>query len=347
MKIIHFCCGILLLLLSVSTLAKNDNILNIYLWGNYLPDEVIHQFTKETGIRINTAEYDNNETMYAKLKASRHTGYDLIIPSSYYVQRLSKQGLIQPIDKTKLPNFKNLDPNLLYKEFDPQNNYSIPYLWGSTGIVVNTQYFDATNITKWQDLWNPEYLNALMMLDDMREVFSIALLSLGYSVNDTNPEHIKEAYLKLKELLPNIRIFNIDAVPNIYIDEDATVGMIWSGDFRLAQQENPNLTYIYPQEGFPIWIDSIALVSNAQHVANAYKFLNFILRPEIAKIISLNTGHSTPNLAAKKMLPLTIQNNSVAYPDTKILNQGKFQTDIDDQTLRIYNKYWEMLKIGK
>lgn len=339
-------CILLSIFFLPASFAANKNILNIYLWGNYLPDEVIHQFTKETGIRVNTAEYDNNETMYAKLKASPRTGYDIVIPSSYYVPRLARQKLIQPIDKTKIPNFINLDPNLLNKDFDPNNNYSFPYLWGTTGIVVNTNYFPAASIKKWSDLWNPEYQNQLMMLDDMREVFSIALISLGYSLNDTNPEHIKAAYRKLLELRPNVRLFNIDAVPNIYIDEDAIIGMIWSGDCNLAQQENPNLKYIFPEEGFPVWIDSIAIVNNAPHLANAYKFLNFILRPEIAKIISQNTGHSTPNVLAKKLLPLEVQNNPIVYPDSKILSKGKFQNDIDDNTLRLYNKYWEMLKIG-
>lgn len=321
-------------------------ILNIYIWGNYLPNEVVQQFTKETKIRVNIAEYDNNETMFAKLKASPHTGYDLVVPSSYYVERMAKQKMLQPLDKTKITNLNNLDPTLLKKHFDPDNSFSLPYLWGTTGIVVNTNFFPHANITKWADLWQPQYNNQLMLLDDMREVFSMALLTLGYSINDTNPQHIKQAYLKLKELKNNVRLFNIDAVPNIYIDEDATIGMIWSGDCKLAQQENPNLQYIYPQEGFSVWIDSIAMVRNAPHPENAYAFISFILRPEIAKAISLATGHSTPNIAARKLLPPEVQNNPVAYPSSKILSKGRFQEDIADDVLRIYNNYWEMLKVG-
>lgn len=343
--ILKFCLG-LFFGCTINLSLAQQKILNIYIWGNYLPNEVIQQFTKETKIRVNIAEYDNNETMFAKLKASPQTGYDLVVPSSYYVERMAKQKMLQPLDKTKIPNISNLDPTLLKKHFDPNNDFSLPYLWGTTGIVVNTSYFPHANITKWEDLWQPQYNNQLMLLDDMREVFSIALLTLGYSINDTDPQHIKQAYLKLKALKNNVRLFNIDAVPNIYIDEDATIGMIWSGDCKLAQQENANLQYIYPQEGFAVWVDSIAIVRNAPHADNAHAFINFILRPEIAKAISLATGHSTPNTDARKLLPLEIQNNPVAYPDSKILSKGMFQEDISDNVLRIYNNYWEMLKIG-
>ncbi|CAL7961001.1 spermidine preferential ABC transporter periplasmic binding protein [Gammaproteobacteria bacterium] len=344
---IYYQISITILLALFSTLTLADkNILNIYSWGNYLPSEIIMQFTKETGIKVNLAEYDNNETMYAKLKASEHTGYDLVIPSSYYVDRMSKQGMLKSLDKNKLSNLHNINSIFLNKEFDPKNNYSVPYLWGTTGIIINTKYINKNKITGWQNFWDPQYTDQLMMLNDMRDVFGAVLMTFGYSINDTNPEHIKAAYLKLKRLLPNVKIFNIDTVPNIYIDEDAIVGMAWSGDCKMAQDENQQLQYIYPKEGFTIWIDSFAILKTATNLENAYKFIDFMLRPEIAKQASLIIGHSPANQAAMKLMPLKLQLNPVFNPDTKTMKRGKIQLDIPEKERHIYEKYWEKLKIG-
>jgi len=338
---------ITLLLALFSTCVQADkNILNIYSWGNYLPNEIIMQFTKETGIKVNLAEYDNNETMYAKLKASEHTGYDIVIPSSYYVERMSKQEMLQPLDKAKLINLRNINPLFLNKEFDPKNNYSIPYLWGTTGIIINTKYINKNKITSWQNFWDPQYKDQLMMLNDIRDVFGIALMTLGYSINDTNPEHIKAAYLKLKQLLPNVKIFNIDTVPNIYIDEDAIIGMAWSGDCKMAQDENQQLQYIYPKEGFLLSIDSFAILKNATNLENAYKFIDFMMRPEIAMQASLAIGFVTANQAAIKLMPLKIQHSPVLNPNAKTMQRGKIQLDIPEKERHIYEKYWEKLKIG-
>ncbi|MBU0744686.1 MAG: spermidine/putrescine ABC transporter substrate-binding protein [Gammaproteobacteria bacterium] len=330
-----------------TTLAHaNQNTLNIYIWGNYLPYEIANQFTKETGIKVNIIEYDNNETMYAKLKSLNNSGYDIIVPSSYYVERMSKQGMLLNLDKKKLTNLHHLNPLLLNKEFDLKNNYSIPYIWGTTGIIINTKYIDKKNVTSWQDFWNKRYKNQLMLLNDMRDVFSMSLLSLGYPINDSNEKHIEEAYFKLKQLLPNVKIFSVDTVPNIYIDEDAYIGMAWSGDCKLAQDENTNLEYIYPKEGFAIWIDSFVIIKDAPHADNAHKFINFMLRPEIAKQISVALGYSTANKDAVKLMPLASQRNPILNPSKNIMRQGRIQLDLDNKTKRLYEKYWEKLKIN-
>ena len=337
-----------LLLTFFCYMARADtNVLNIYSWGNYLPNEILQQFTKETGIKINLSEYDNNETMYAKLKATgKRTGYDIVIPSSYCINRMAKQSMLKPLNKKKLTNLRHIEPLLLNKKFDPKNKYSVPFLWGSTGIIVNTRYMAKKNVAGWRDFWDKQYRDKLMMLNDMREVFSVAFLTLGYSVNDNNPTHIKEAYLKLKQLLPNIKIFSVDTVPNIYVDEDATIGMAWSGDYKLAQEENADLHYIYPKEGFVIWVDSFVILKNAPNTDNAYKFINFILRPEIAKQISLIIGHSPANRTAMKLMPRKLQRNPVFNPSASIIRRGEFQFDIPEKERRLYENYWEKLKIG-
>jgi len=337
--IIIICC-----FLTIQAFAGNREI-NVYAWSGYLPNEVLQKFTKETGITVNLSEYDSNETMYAKLKAVEQAGYDLVIPSSYFVSRMIAQNMLHKIDKSKLPNFKNLNPLFLNRAFDTTNEYSIPYLWGTGGIVINSKYIKEKDITSWQDLWNIKYKNQLLMMSDPRDVFGVALLILGYSINDTNPQHLETAYQKLRALLPNIKIFNSDAEQTIYIDEDAIIGMGWNGDVYISQQENPALKYIYPKEGFILWIDSLVIAKNAPHLENTHKFINFLLRPDIAKLISETTAYSTANLEGMKLLPEKMRNNPVFNPNPEILKRGQVQVDISG-AIPLYEKYWELLKLG-
>ncbi|WP_342219429.1 spermidine/putrescine ABC transporter substrate-binding protein [Rickettsiella endosymbiont of Miltochrista miniata] len=337
------------LIVCLSLLARpataKENIVNIYNWSNYISSDVLKEFTQETGIKVNYTTYDSNETLYAKLKANPHTGYDVIVPSTYYVDRMRQQGMLQALDKSRLPNFKNLNPALLNKAYDPDNHYSIPYFWTSTGIVINSKIHPVQQLQTWADFWSPRFRNQLLLLDDVHEVFSMALMVLGYSANDTDPEHIRLAYLKLRQLMPNVRLFNNDGVKSLFIDEDISLGMAWNGDVYQAAQENPALRFIYPKEGFVISIDSMAIPIGASHVNNAYTFINFVLRPDIAKKMSLATGYPTPNLAAYKLMPKAILNNSMIYPDKKTLQRSVVQVDVGAAD-SIYQHYWELLKIG-
>ncbi len=330
--------------INISAFAS-DNVLNVYNWSDYMPDDVISQFEKETGIQINYTTYDSNETMYAKLKADPDAGYDVIVPSSYFVGRMRRQDMLQQFDKSQLPNIKYLNPALLNKTFDPGNNYSVPYFWGSTAIVANKQYYPIGSVTSWADFWKPQFKNQLLILDDTREVFSMALISLGYSANDTNPDHIKQAYQKLLTLMPNIKVFNQEAAKAMYIDEDATVGMGYSGDIYEANKDNPDLEYIYPKEGFVIWIDCLSIPKDAPHLANAFKFINFLMRPDIAEKLSMETGYASPNAAAIKLMPQDVQQNYIIYPSQAVLKNGQFEDDVGDAS-ELYEKYLELLKIS-
>jgi spermidine/putrescine transport system substrate-binding protein len=337
----------ILLCLSVflsGSIFAEDNRLNIYGWSGYLPDAVIRQFEAETGIRVNYSTYVNNEVLYAKLKANPESGYDIIMPSSYFISRMAKQGLIQKIDHSKLADYKNLNPAFLNREHDPENAYSIPYLWHGMSIVINTRYHQIDSVKSWEDLWAPRYRDQLLALDDTREFFSVALMALRYSVNDRDPNHIKAAFEKLKALMPNIKLFDIDAHRSIYLDEDITIGMGRNGDVFLARQENPHLHFIYPSDGFVITLDSIAIPTGARHIENAHRFINFVLRAEMAKQISLESGFSTPNSAAMQLLPSHIRTDPILYPNAKIMKQGQFQTDVGEAA-PLYEKYFERLKL--
>jgi spermidine/putrescine transport system substrate-binding protein len=325
---------------------RQENSLNLYAWSNYVPNKVLRQFTKETGIKINLSEYDSNETMFVKLKASKQAGYDVVIPSNYFVARMIKQGMLYPLNKDLLPNLKNINPALLGRGYDPQNRYSVPYLWGASGIVVNSKYIDPNKVRSWKDFWQPQYKDQLMMLSDLRDIFGMALMVLGYSADDKDPEHVRLAYLKLKELLPNVKLFNSDAEQTIYIDEDAVIGMGWNGDIRLTRQENPDVKFIYPEEGSIVWIDSLVIAKNAPHPENAHKFINFLMRPDIAKTISTSVGYASSNLEAVKLLPEEMRRDTTINPSQEVLARTQMQNDLD-AVMPIYEKYWEMLRIGE
>src|SRR3990167_4507159 len=289
----------------------NSKELNIYNWSNYLPQKVIYEFEKKTGIKVNYSTFTSNAALYAKLKSDPTAGYDIVVPSNYYVEKMIKEGMLHKINIREIANLKYIKTNFLNQPFDPHNQYSVPYLWGATGIVINDKYFKPEEISKWFDIWNPNLENQLVMLDDFRDVFSVALIALGYSVNDKNPKHIKEAYLKLKTLYPNIKLFNSSAPENIYIDEDATIGMGWTGDSYQAASRNSHLKFIYPEDGYAYFIDCLCIPKFASHISNAYKFINFVLQPKIAAQIAAGIGYSTPNDAAWQYMPKSMRDSPI------------------------------------
>lgn len=337
---------ILLLCFSLPCFAAK-RVVNIYIWSADISNHLIKQFEKETGIKVNLSTYDSNEEMYAKIRATGNPGYDILLPSSYYIHRMRKQNLLLKIDKTRLSNYHYQDPLFTHGEFDPKGDYSIPFEWGVTGIFVNKYFFPYAHVTSWKALWQPQFHNQLLILNDPREAFAMAFMKLGYPANDQNPQHIYQAYLQLKKLLPNIRVFNNEAVSSLAIDGDASIGMIWNGDFFNAQKENKNLSFVFPSDGVSIWLDCFAIPKGALHIDEAYQFLNFMMRPEVEKYISLTKGYATANLKARELLPKNLRHNPIMFPSSEILQQrGQLQTDISDEALALYEKYWEQLKIS-
>lgn len=327
--------------------AAEEKLLYLYNWSEYLPESVIEQFQTETGIKVVYSTYDSNEAMYAKLRlVSAKNSYDLVIPSTYYVDKMRREDLLARIDRSKLTNFDKLDPKLVNQPFDPDNDHSVPYLWGSTGIAVNTDKIKAGSITRWRDLWNPEYKDRLLLTNDMREVFYMGLRLLGHSGNDTDPAHIEAAYTELRKLVPNVRAYNSEAPRMPYLEGETDAGMIWNGEAYAAKQENPAIEYVYPAEGVILWMDSLVIPKTARHVDNAHKFIDFILRPEIAKAISEEIGYATPNLAALELLDDEVRNNRTVYPNADDLKNAEFQTDVG-AAISVYEKYWEALKAGR
>ena len=317
----------------------------VYNWTEYIPQEVIDNFTKETGIEVIYTTYDSNETMYAKVKLAQKDGYDVVVPSTYFVSKMGRENLLQPLDHQLLPNRKDLDPQMLDKPFDRGNVYSIPYMWGSTGIAVNAKFIDPSKITSWKDLWNPLYKGQVLLQDDLREVFHMALKLQGKSSNTTDPKEIEAAYGLLKELMPNVLLFNSDSPRLPYLAGEVAIGMIWNGEAWMAAQENPDIRYIYPKEGANLWVDSFVIPKSARNLKNAHAFINYMLKPEVAKKCVEQNGYATTVLSTLPLLDEKARTSPTIFPPPEIVAAGEFQLDVGE-ALPIYQKYWEQLRAG-
>ncbi|MEG2005582.1 MAG: extracellular solute-binding protein, partial [Bilophila sp.] len=303
------------------------------------------QTAKETGIKVSISTYESNEAMYAKLKLLQGKGYDLVIPSGYFVNMLAQDKLLAPIDKTKITGLENLDPAALNLEFDKGNVLTIPYMWGTVGLLVNKKAVDPTTITGWKDLARPEFKGKVLLSDDMRDTLGIGLRVGGHSINSTNPEEIRQAYEWLKALKPSVRVFDVTATKQAFISEEVAIGFSLNGDAFIAMQENPNLEFIVPSEGLMIWLDNFAIPSGAEHKDNAHAFISYLLRPEIAKLCVEEYNYSTPNLAAKNLLAPRYATSKVIFPSSESMARGEVTSYLGTHR-ELYEKYWEMLKSG-
>lgn len=328
--------------------SEEPQVLNLYNWSEYMPQEVMTRFEEETGIQVVYTTYDSNEAMYARLKLlDNSAAYDLSVPSTYFVSKMRNEGLLMPIDRSKIEGFDQLDPELINLDIDQNNEYSIPYLWGTTGLGVDTATINGEPVTAWADLWDERFKGRVILTNDMREVFHLALRVLGYPGNSTDPRQIEEAYEKLTELMPSVRTFNSDAPRMPFLEGEVDVGMIWNGEAVMGKEVLETLDYVYPQEGIIVWLDSFVIPKSAKNPDAAHKFISFVLRPDIAALISADIGYATPVLPARKLLDASVANDRASYPTAEDMVNAEFQTDIGDEALQIYAKYWEKLKSGR
>jgi spermidine/putrescine transport system substrate-binding protein len=319
----------------------------VYNWTEYLPESALQEFTKETGIQVEYATYESNEAMYAKIKLLEGKGYDVVVPSTFYVEKMRKEGLLQALDKSKLKNIANVDPALLNKSYDPNNEFSVPYLVSATGIAINGKVVDASKITQWADLWKPEYKGKIELMDDMRDNFYIGLRLCGFKDNSTSEAEIKCAYEKLKALLPSVKTFNSDAPGVPLIQGNVSIGAIWNGEAYKASQELENVQFVYPEEGAAFAIDSFVIPKGAANVDAAHQFINFMLRAESAKAAIEALGYTAPNLAGQALLDEKLRNNKMVFPSAEDFAKGSIHADVGDAALAIYAKYWDLLKAGQ
>lgn len=321
------------------------SVVNVYNWSGYIPTSVLIQFERETGIHVRYSTFDNNEVLYTKLKANLSANYDVIVPSSSNLQHMIEEGMLIKLDKSKLPNMKYLFPKLLNQPYDPHNQYSLPYLWGTTGIIINTRFYSPQEVKSWKDLWKPKFRRKIAVLDSVRDIFGVSFKVLGYSINDRNPDHIHQAYLKLSQLLPNVQSFQSDGTQQMYVNEDAHIGITENGDANLVIRENPSYRYIYPKEGVILWVDNMAIPKGVKNLDNAYQFMNFVMRPDIAKKISEGIGFTSPNQKAIQLMSKAWQQNRILHPLPADLEHAEIEGYLPREINDLYLKYWEMFKL--
>ena len=321
--------------------ADSTKVLNIYNVGDYIDESLIEKFQQETGIEVLYETYDTNETMYQKVK-SGSTNYDLVFPSDYMVQKMKNEGLLQKIDFSNIPNIKYIDKDFLNPVYDETNEYSVPYYWGTLGILYNKNMV-SDPVDSWDILWNSKYAKNIMMFDSVRDTMGVALKKLGYSINSTNPKEInaaKEALMKQKDLV--LAYVNDEGKDRIAAEEVA-MGLVYSGDAVTLMKQNPNLAYSIPKEGTNKWVDAMCIPKTAQNKKEAEIFINFLLDPEVAKTNTEYIGYSTPNTGALELLDKSITDNPVAYPSKEVLDNTESFIDLGD-TIKVYDKAWIELK---
>ena len=326
-------------------MCVNGEKLVVYNWGEYIDPEVLTMFEEETGIDIVYEEFETNEILYPKI-SSGAIAYDVICPSDYMIQRMIENDLLSEINFDNIPNLKNIGKQYLEqsRQFDPENKYSVPYCWGTVGILYNKMMVDEP-VDSWSILWDPKYKDNILMQDSVRDAFGVTLKYLGYSLNSTDLDELTEAKNLLIEQKPLVQAYVIDQVRDKMIGNEAALGVIYSGEAIYTQKENPNLEYVIPKEGSNIWIDSWVIPKNAEHKENAEKFINFLCRPDIALMNFEYITYSTPNEAARELIEdESIRNSEIAFPDlSKYDNLETFQY-LGTEADQVYGDLWNKVK---
>lgn len=330
-----------LMLLTLSACGKKDQAkeeIFVYNWGEYIDPSILKDFQKETGIKVNYDTYASNEDLYIKMTQSQDK-YDVIVPSDYMIERLIKEDLIQEINFENIPNFSGVEDILKNPSFDPENKYSVPYFWGTVGIVYNKSEVK-DKVDSWNILWNEKYKDQIIMYNSQRDTLGLALKRLGYSLNSTNEKELEEAKKSLIEQKPLVYAYLDDDGRDVVVQGDANLSVMYSGDALLMMAQNEDLDYVVPKEGSNIWYDSMVIPKNAQNVSGAEKFINYMLKPEVqAKNAEYCVGYTSPVKGVKDLLPDEIKNSKVAYPDIDLLPPLESFRDLGD-FIKVYDRIW-------
>lgn len=332
---------------TADAVQKGSGQVIVYNWGEYIDPDILTQFTEETGIKVVYEEFETNEVMYPKV-AQGASAYDLICPSDYMIAKMIANDLLQPIDFDQIPNYKNIDPEYIEKSkgFDPENKYSIPYCWGTVGILYNTTMVDEP-VDSWKILWDEKYRDSILMQDSYRDAYMIPEKLLGYDINTVDKDELERCTDMLLEQKPLVQAYVIDQVRDKMIGEEAALGVIYSGEAIYTKRENENLEYVIPKEGSNVWIDSWVMPKNAPDKENAEIFLNFLCRADIALKNFEYITYSTPNKAARDLIEdEDIRNSTVAFPTEDMLKNCDTYSYIGEEGDELYSSEWNRVKAG-
>jgi spermidine/putrescine-binding protein len=347
---------------STAAPAVTSRELNLYAFSEYVPQTLIDGFEKETGVKVNYETYDTNEEMIAGLD-NAPAKYDLIVPSDYAVELLIQTDSLLALDLNLIPNTKNIKTEFMHPYFDPggeandtgsaDKKYSLPYLWGTTGILYNRAKVSSP-IASWSDLWRPEFAGHIVVLDDAREMMGIALLTLGYDKNETNPGKLAEARDRLKELAPGIVAYDAESPEDYLLSGEAWVGVLYNGNAAIAEKADPDLIYALPSEGAGFWIDNMVIPSDAPHPDAAIAFMNYVLIPENGAVLIHEYPYSTPNAGTLDYIKAddvvfyySYTNSLASNPPEGVLSSAKLVRNIDEDSAGLYDEFWETVKSGQ
>lgn len=326
-------------------------VINVYNWGEYISNgddgslDVIKEFTKQTGIQVNYTTYASNEEMYAKISGGA-ADYDVVIPSEYMIEKMISEDMLAELDYDNIPNIKYIDPKYRSLSYDPENKYSVPYTWGTVGVFYNKTMVDEEDIAaqSWDLLWNEKYAGNILMFDNQRDAFGIALLKLGYSLNTQNPDEWQEAYELLAEQKPLVQAYVMDQIFDKMANGEAAIAPYYAGDARILVEENEDIGFYTPQEGTNLFFDSMCVLKTTQHKKAAEQFINFMCETDIALNNIEYICYSTPHMEAFEQLDPEIKDNKNYYPEDAVLAKSEVYTDLPVDVYELMNELWIQLK---
>ena len=338
--------ALVLAILLVGTLfgcaAKEDsNTLYVLNWGDYIDEALLTQFEEETGIQVNYTTMATNEEMMVKLEEADCI-YDVCFPSDYIIERLIQKDLLHELNKDNIPNLQYIDERFLDLDFDPENKYSVPYMWGTVGILYNTTMVQEP-VTSWDILWDETYADQILMYDSIRDTIGVALMKLGYSINTRNEADIQAAEEALIAQKPIVQAYLGDPIKDRLISGGAAMGIVYSGDAMWCMYENPDLAYAVPETGSNLWFDNIIIPKTSDNTEAAEAFINFLCDPEVAAQNAEYIGHSTPNAAALEILGEEYINDPTYNPPQELLDKCEIFHDLGD-FITVYNDAWNRIK---
>lgn len=340
-------CVLLAALLVLPAAALADEIVNVFNWEDYIDESVLAQFEEETGIKVNYMRFTDNEEMVISVE-SNPGAFDVIFPSEYMVQRLINKGLLAEINYDNIPNFSNIRTDLLNPSYDPNNAHSVPYMWGTLGILYNTKLVDEADVQSWSVLWNEKYAGQVLMMDSLRDTMGLALIMVdpANSMNSTDYTQLRAAAdLLIKQKQSGmVKAYGLDEFKDKMVAGEGALAVVYSGDAEYAIELNEDLAYAVPQEGSNIWVDSAVIPVSAKNKENAEKFIDFLCRPDIAAANVEEIGYCSPNAAAIELLGEDYQDNPVMNPSDEVIARCEYYHDLDETWLNIYTTlYSEVL----
>ena len=316
---------------------------NVYNWGEYIDESVLEDFEEATGIHVNYQMYDSNETMYSMI-AGGGTDYDVVIPSDYMIARMIEEDMLEPLNFDNIPNFSDIDPELKNPEYDPENLYSVPYMWGLMGVIYNTTMVDEADLGSWDLLWNEKYAGDIVMIDNSRDAIGIALKRLGYSYNTTDTAQITEAVDALIAQKPILQGYVMDEVFGKMEGANAAIGTYYYGDYLTMLENNPDLGFYIPEEGTNIYVDAMCILKDAPNKENAEIFINYMCSTEAGLKNCEEIWYSTPLMSVREELDPEVSSDPLAYPDETIMAQCESYAGLPQEILDLYDSEWTRLK---